>query len=50
MFKFFLSGFLSVFQLASIKRVKFFDIAGYFYQIENDINKSYQELREDERE
>ena len=51
MFQRFFSGFLSVFRLGSvpIKHVQPLEIAEYFCRIENDINKSYQELKEDER-
>ena len=51
MFRCFVSGFLSVFRLGTvpIKHVQTLDIAEYFCKIENDINKSYQELKEHER-
>jgi|TARA_B110000503_G_C7157871_1_gene418154 hypothetical protein len=51
MFQGFVSGFLSVFRLGTvpIKYVQTLDIAEYFCKIENDINKSYQELKEHER-
>ena len=46
-FQRFFSGFLSVFRLGAVpvKQVRPSDIAEYFCQIENDINKSYQELK-----
>ena len=44
MFKSFLSGFFSVFKPEPLEEVKELDIACYFYQIENDINKLYQEF------
>ena len=51
MFQCFVSGLLSVFRLGTvpIKYVQTLDIAEYFCKIENDINKSYQELKEHER-
>ncbi len=44
----FFSGFLSVFRLGAvpIKQGKSQDIAEYFDKIENDVNKSYAELKE----
>lgn len=48
MLKSFLSGFFSVFKPGPLKASKEFDIACYFYQIENDINKLYQEFVENE--
>lgn len=50
-FQHFISGFLSVFRLGSmpIKQAKTLDVAEYFCQIENDINKSYEELKSHER-
>lgn len=48
MFKSFLSGFFSVFKPEPLEIPKEFDIACYFYQIESDINKLYQELIRDE--
>jgi len=50
-FQRFFSGFLSVFRLGSvpIKQAKTLEIAEYFCHIENDINKSYQELEKHER-
>lgn len=46
-FQRFFSGFLSVFRLGAvtIKQVKSSDVAEYFCQIENDINRSYQKLK-----
>ncbi len=51
MFQKFLSGFLSVFRLGAmpIKSAETLDVAEYFCKIENDINKSYQELKKHER-
>ena len=44
----FFSGFLSVFRLGAmpvpVKQIKSPDVAKYFCQIENDINRSYKKL------
>jgi len=50
-FQHFISGFLSVFRLGAmpVKQAKTLDITEYFCNIENDINKAYQELKENER-
>ncbi|MDG1436382.1 MAG: hypothetical protein P8P83_01160 [Rickettsiaceae bacterium] len=50
-FQHFISGFLSVFSFGKtpVKPNKSLDIAEYFCKIENDINKSYQELKDNER-
>ena len=51
MFQCFVSGFLSAFRLGTVptQYVQTLDIAEYFCKIENDINKVYQELKENER-
>ena len=51
MFQQFFSGFLSVFRLGAvpIKHAQPLDVAEYLCKIENDINKVYQELKENER-
>lgn len=46
-FQSFCSGFMSVFRFGnlSIKPLKTLETVEYFCHIENDINKSYQELK-----
>ena len=51
MFQHFISGFLSVFRFGSVpfEQEKILDIAEYFCQVEKDLDKSYQELKNHER-
>lgn len=48
--KHFTLGFLSVFRFGAIpiKKQEFWDKTEYFNKIENDINKSYEELKSHE--